>query len=39
VDEQVEEEENASGIVGQLRRIGNSREGLFGLDRELGKRV
>lgn len=39
VDEQVEEEENASGIVEQLRRVGDSTQGLFMMDRELGTRT
>ncbi len=39
VDEQVEEESTASGIVDQLDMIGQSKEGLFMMDRELGQRV
>jgi len=39
VDEQVEEESTASGIVDQLKMIGGSKEGLFMMDRELGQRT
>ena len=39
VDEQVEEEANADGIVGQLKLIGENTGGLFLFDRELGARV
>jgi len=38
VSEQVEEEANASKIVQMLERIGDSANGLFMLDHELGKR-
>jgi ferritin len=38
VDEQVEEEENSSGIVAQLQMIGDNINGLFMLDSKLGKR-
>lgn len=38
IDEQVEEEKNADAIVETLKRIGDSRDGLFMLDRELGSR-
>ena len=38
VNEQVEEEANALGIVQQLRLIGDSKEAMFMLDRELAKR-
>lgn len=38
VTEQVEEEENAGGIVEQLKLIADSRSGIFMLDRELGQR-
>jgi len=38
VNEQVEEEENALSIVEQLREIGDSKDGLFLLDRRLGQR-
>jgi ferritin len=39
LDEQVEEEKNASEIVGKLKLIGDSASGLFMLDTELGQRV
>jgi ferritin len=39
VAEQVEEEATAKGIIQQLRLIGDSRAGLFQIDRELGQRV
>lgn len=38
VTEQVEEEENAGGIVEQLKLISDSKSGIFMLDRELGPR-
>lgn len=38
VTEQVEEETTADAIVKNLKRVGNSSEGLFMLDRELGAR-
>ena len=38
VNEQVEEEANASKIVQMLERIGDSSNGLFMLDQQLGKR-
>lgn len=38
VTEQVEEEENAGGIVEQLKLIADSKSGIFMLDRELGQR-
>jgi ferritin len=38
IDEQVEEEAHASEIVEKLKMIGDARQGLFMLDRELGKR-
>lgn len=38
VTEQVEEEENSGGIVEQLKLIGDSKSGIFMLDRELGQR-
>jgi len=38
IDEQVEEEENASEIVAKLEKIGDSKNGLFMLDHQLGKR-
>jgi ferritin len=37
--EQIEEEANAEKILRQLEMIGNSKEGLFMLDRELGTRI
>lgn len=39
VDEQVEEESTASDLVEQIRLVGDSKGGLFMLDRELGQRV
>jgi len=39
IDEQVEEEENAEGIIDSLRLAGNSGQGIFLVDRELGMRV
>lgn len=39
IDEQVEEEKNASEIVGRLKLIGDSASGLFMLDNELAQRV
>ena len=38
IDEQVEEEENAEGIVDSLRLAGDSGQGIFLVDRELGQR-
>lgn len=39
IDEQVEEEENAEAIIDSIRLAGNSGQGLFMVDRELGLRV
>jgi ferritin len=39
VDEQVEEEAAAKGILQQLKMLGDSKSGLFQVDRELGSRV
>jgi len=39
VNEQVEEEASVKAIVQQLRLLGDSRAGLFQIDRELGRRV
>lgn len=39
VDEQVEEEANAKGILQQLKMLGDSKAGLFQIDRELAARV
>jgi len=39
VDEQVEEEASAGGIVDQLKLVGDNRGGLFMIDKELGQRV
>ncbi len=39
VDEQVEEESNADGIVRQLKLVGDNSGGLFMLDRELSARA
>ena len=38
ITEQVEEEESAGAVVGQLKRIGDQPMGLLMLDRELGQR-
>lgn len=38
LDEQVEEEDNANSIIGQLKLVGDSKSGLVVLDKELGKR-
>ncbi len=38
VDEQIEEEESVGKIVDHLELIGNSRNGIFMLDRQLGER-
>lgn len=38
VEEQIEEEKNADVIVETLRLIGDSKNGIYMLDRELGKR-
>jgi ferritin len=39
VDEQVEEEENATELIQKLRLIGNNGYGLYQLDQELAARV
>jgi ferritin len=39
VNEQVEEEANATLIIGQLKRIGESKDGLYMLDKELAART
>jgi ferritin len=39
VNEQIEEENNTDKICRQMEMIGDSKEGLFMLDRELGARV
>jgi len=39
VTEQVEEEDNANGVVQKLKLIGDASGGLFMLDRELGQRT
>ena len=39
IDEQVEEEATADGIVGKLRMVGGEGQGLFMMDRELGQRA
>ena len=39
VAEQVEEEENASGVLQRVKLTGDSKSGLFMLDSELGQRV
>jgi ferritin len=38
ITEQVEEEENATHIIEMLKLIGDNRQGLFMLDRQLGER-
>lgn len=38
VNEQVEEEENAGGVVDQLKLVAESKSAIFMLDRELGQR-
>jgi ferritin len=38
VSEQVEEEESAGGVLEQLKLMGDSKRGLFMIDRELAKR-
>ena len=38
-NEQIEEEKNTDKVVKELEMIGNSKEGLFMVDRELGTRV
>ena len=38
VDEQVEEEANASGIVSKLEFLGSDKHGVYALDRELSAR-
>lgn len=39
ISEQVEEEANASAIIGKLKLIGSSNNGLFTVDQEMGARV
>jgi len=39
VDEQVEEEDHVGGVLAQLRRIGDSPNALYMLDKELGARA
>ncbi len=39
VNEQVEEEATAKGVVQQLKMLGDSKAGMFQIDRELGQRV
>ncbi len=39
VNEQVEEEATAKGIVQQLKMLGDSKAGIFQIDRELGQRI
>ena len=39
VKEQVEEEKNADTIIGKLKRIGKSEDGIYMLDRELAARI
>ena len=39
IDEQVEEEATADGIVQKLKMVGNDKTGLLYLDSELNKRV
>jgi ferritin len=39
VKEQIEEEKNTSGILAQMERIGDSKDGLYMLDKELAARA
>lgn len=39
LDEQIEEENNATNILNKLKMIGDSKSGLIFLDKELGKRL
>ena len=39
ITEQIEEEENASGILQQLKLVGEKGNGLYMIDKELGRRV
>ena len=39
IDEQVEEEDNARTLIDSLKLLGDSGQGLFLLDRELGQRT
>lgn len=39
INEQVEEEANAMEIITKLKSVGDSKEGLFMIDKELGQRV
>ncbi len=39
IDEQVEEEANFTDILGKIKMVSNSTEGLFMMDKELGTRV
>jgi ferritin len=39
VNEQIEEESNTDKVCRQMEMVGNSKEGLFMLDRELGTRI
>ena len=39
VNEQVEEEASAKAVVQQLKLLGDSKGGLFQIDREMGRRV
>ncbi len=39
VDEQVEEEANATEIIAKIKSVGSSKEGLFLIDQELAKRT
>ena len=39
IDEQVEEEENAQDIIDQLKMVGDSRMGLYMIDKDLAARV
>ena len=38
VTEQVEEEETADGVLQQLKQLGNSKNGLYMMDREMAQR-
>ncbi|MBN1939667.1 MAG: ferritin [Candidatus Aminicenantes bacterium] len=39
VKEQIEEEKNTDGVVRQIERVGDGKQGLFMMDRELGGRA
>jgi ferritin len=39
VDEQVEEEESFTNMIGQIKLVGNGGQGLYHLDKEAGART